>query len=190
MSDIYEWNFKVLIVLEYYILIGGLATIVLGILILGIISISINDPLHTINTRIEGTADKGKSLNLSLQAPSKRNLSLFVYSENLSLLNAKVFNPREENILNNNFSRLFFSSFFTLSKGNYTARLTNLQSNSVHISAIFGSASLFNKNGEPNIAGINTISLGVILVIMGIVASVIGGISSIVRKIKYRYKIQ
>jgi hypothetical protein len=190
LSDIYEWNFKVLLLLEYYILIGGLASTVIGILILGIISISINDPLHTINTRIEGTVDKGKALNLSLQTPSKRNLSLFAYSENISLLNAKVFNPRDENILNNNFSRLFFSSFLTLSKGNYSAELTNLQNNSVHVSVIFGSTSLFNKNGEPNLAGINTISVGVILVILGILVSVIGAIFSIVRKIKYRYKVQ
>jgi hypothetical protein len=183
-------QFEGLFVLKYYILVIGLATIVVGILILGILSISINDPLHTINTRLEGTVDKGKSVNLTLQAPSKRNLSLFVSSQNTSLLNIKVFNPHEENILNNNFSHVFFSSFLTLSKGNYSARVTNLQSNSVFVNAILGSATLFNKNGEPNLSGINTISLGVILVLLGIVISIIGVITSIVKKIKYRYKVQ
>ena len=155
-----------------------------GIIILAVSSIFVPDPLHTVNARYNGKISQNQHGDITLMDVQKRkNISLFVLNEPIDIpLNAKIINPRNNLVINQNFSNKFYTNFVPTVDGNYTATITNLNKTSTSIDVLFASSVLFYKNGDPKFFEIYLIMIGVIMLVAGTGTAIVGSIMAILRK--------
>lgn len=151
-------------------------------------SISVPDPLHTVNSRYDGKLGEKQQATIYLTNVQKRkNISLYVSHDPVqALLNARVTNPRDLVVINHNFSNNYYTTFNPTIDGNYSASVTNIDKNTASVNALFGSSALFYENGSPKIFERYLIMLGVILLISGTAVTSLGGIFEIVKRYKTR----
>ena len=99
-------------------------------------------------------------------------------------LNAKIINPRNVLVVNQNFSNKFYINFIPTVDGNYTATITNLNTTLTSIDVLFASSVLFYNSGDPKIFEIYLIMIGVIMLVAGTGTAIVGSIMVILRKYK------
>jgi hypothetical protein len=172
--------------LNYILLIIGLVMFFGGIIILAVSSFFVPDPLHTVNTRYNGNISQNQHGEIMLMDVQKRkNISLYILNEPRdTTLNAKIINPRNILVTDQNFSNKFYTNFIPSVDGNYTATITNLNRTSTSIDVLFASSVLFYNNGDPKIFEIYLIMIGVILLVAGTGTAIVGSIMAILRKYK------
>lgn len=172
--------------LNNILLVIGLVMFFSGIIILAISSIFVPDPLHTVNAGYNGKISQNQHSNIILMDVQKRkNISLYISNEpGDSVLNAKIINPRNILVTDQNFSNKFYTNFIPTVDGNYTAIITNLDRTSTSIDVLFASSVLFYNNGNPKIFEIYLIMIGVIMFVAGMGTAVVGSIMGLLRKYK------
>jgi hypothetical protein len=157
-----------------------------GIIILAVSSFFVPDPLHTVNARYNGKISQNQHGEIMLMDVQKRkNISLYILNEPRdTTLNAKIINPRNILVADQNFSNKFYTNFIPSVDGNYTATITNLNRTSTSIDVLFASSVLFYNNGDPKSFEIYLIMIGVILLVAGTGTAIVGSIMAILRKYK------
>ena len=172
--------------LKYILLVIGLLMLFSGIVILAVSSFLVPDPLHTVNARYNGKISQNQHGDIMLMDVQKRkNISLYILNEPRdTALNAKIINPRNILVTDQNFSNKFYTNFIPTVDGNYTTTITNLNRTSTSIDVLFASSVLFYNNGDPKIFEIYLIMIGVIMLVAGTGTAIVGSIMVIIRKYK------
>ena len=172
--------------LKYILLVIGLLMLFSGIIILAVSSFLVPDPLHTVNARYNGKISQNQHGDIMLMDVQKRkNISLYILNEPRdTVLNAKIINPRNILVTDQNFSNKFYTNFIPTVDGNYTTTITNLNRTSTSIDVLFASSVLFYNNGDPKIFEIYLIMIGVIMLVAGTGTAIVGSIMVIIRKYK------
>lgn len=172
--------------LNYILLVIGLVMLFSGVVILAISSYFVPDPLHTVNARYNGKISQNQHSDIVLMDVQKRkNISLYILNEPVdTALNAKIINPRNVLVVNQNFSNKFYINFIPTVDGNYTATITNLNTTLTSIDVLFASSVLFYNSGDPKIFEIYLIMIGVIMLVAGTGTAIVGSIMVILRKYK------
>jgi hypothetical protein len=120
-----------------------------------------------------------------MDVQKRRNISLYILNEPVdTALNAKIINPRNILVVDQNFSNKFYINFIPTVDGNYTATITNLNATLTSIDVLFASSVLFDNNGDPKIFEIYLIMIGVIMLVAGTGTAIVGSIMVILRKYK------
>jgi hypothetical protein len=176
----------IILQLKYILLVIGLVMLFSGIVILAVSSFSVPDPLHTVNARYNGKISQNQHSDIVLMDVQKRkNISLYILNEPVdTALNAKIINPRNILVVNQNFSNKFYTNFIPTVDGNYTAIITNLNRTSTSIDVLFASSVLFYNDGDPKIFEIYLIMIGVIMLVAGTGTAIVGSIMGILRRYK------
>jgi hypothetical protein len=166
----------------------GLVIFFLGIIIIVVSSISVPDPLHTVNSRFDGILGKNQHATIYLTDVHKRkNMSLYVSHDPVqTILNARITNPRDVVVINHKFSDTYYTTFIPTIEGNYSASITNVDKNPASVNMQFGSSTLFYENGSPKVFERYFIMTGVISLISGAVVTIFAGIFEIVKRYKSR----
>jgi len=159
-----------------------------GIIVIFVSSISVPDPLHTVNSRYDGKLVENQHATIYLTDVQKRkNISLYVSHDPVqTLLNARVSNPRDVVVINHNFSDNYYTTFNPTIDGNYSASITNVDKKTAKVDLLFGSSALFYENGTPKVFERYFIMLGVIMLISGTATVTLAGIFEIVKRYKSR----
>ncbi|HEY7226707.1 MAG TPA: hypothetical protein VH481_01115 [Nitrososphaeraceae archaeon] len=157
--------------MKWNVLTLGLMSLLIGVTIISISSIRVPDPLHSTSTVFNGKIRNESRAILSLSDVQKgKNISLSINPQNsLDLLNVRILNPKGTLIFDQNSSQQFFITIVAPISGNYSAVLTNINKKEMYTNSMFGSAILFDSNRNPKIE-IQTILIGVIIMLIGIAA--------------------
>ena len=115
----------IILQLKYILLVIGLVMLFSGIVILAVSSFFVPDPLHTVNARYNGKISQNQHGDIVLKDVQKRkSISLYILNEPRdTALNAKIINPRNILVVNQNFSNKFYTNFIPTVDGNYTEQL-------------------------------------------------------------------
>ncbi|HEY6949895.1 MAG TPA: hypothetical protein VI146_04735 [Nitrososphaeraceae archaeon] len=159
--------------MKWNVLALGLMSLFIGVAIISISSIRVPDPLHSTSTMFNGKISSESHAILSLSDVQKgKNISLSITPGNSSdVLNIRILNPKGTLIFDQNSSRPIFTTIVAPISGNYSAVLTNINKTEVYTKSMFASAILFDNNRNPKIE-IQTILIGVIIMLIGIAACI------------------
>lgn len=159
--------------MKWNVLTLGLMSLLVGVTIISISSIRVPDPFHSTSTVFNGKISNESHAILSLSDVQKgKNLSLSIIPGNsLNVLNIRILNPKGTLIFDQNFSRPFFTTIVAPISGNYSAVLANINKTAIYTKSMFGSSILFDSNRNPKIE-IQTILIGVIIMLIGIAACI------------------
>ena len=173
--------------MKWNVLTLGLMSLLVGVTIISISSIRVPDPFHSTSTVFNGKISNESHAILSLSDVQKgKNLSLSIIPGNsLNVLNIRILNPKGTLIFDQNFSRPFFTTIVAPISGNYSAVLANINKTAIYTKSMFGSSILFDSNRNPKIE-IQTILIGVIIMLIGIAACIYWIIFESFRRLKRR----
>lgn len=173
--------------MKWNVLTLGVMSLLIGVAIISISSIRVPDPFHSTSTVFNGKISNESHAILSLSDVQKgKNLSLSIIPGNsLNVLNIRILNPKGTLIFDQNFSRPFFTTIVAPISGNYSAVLTNINKTEIYTKSMFGSSILFDSNRNPKIE-IQTILIGVIIMLIGIAACIYWIIFESFKRLKRR----
>ena len=173
--------------MKWNVLTLGLMSLLVGVTIISISSIRVPDPFHSTSTVFNGKISNESHAMLSLSGVQKgKNLSLSIIPGNsLNVLNIRILNPKGTLIFDQNFSRPFFTTIVAPISGNYSAVLANINKTAIYTKSMFGSSILFDSNRNPKIE-IQTILIGVIIMLIGIAACIYWIIFESFKRLKRR----
>ena len=173
--------------MKWNVLTLGLMSLLVGVTIISISSIRVPDPFHSTSTVFNGKISNESHAILSLSDVQKgKNLSLSIIPGNsLNVLNIRILNPKGTLIFDQNFSRPFFTTIVAPISGNYSAVLANINKTAIYTKSMFGSSILFDTNRNPKIE-IQTILIGVIIMLIGIAACIYWIIFESFKRLKRR----
>ena len=173
--------------MKWNVLTLGLMVLLIGVTIISISSIRVPDPFHSTSTVFNGKISNESHTILSLSDVQKgKNLSLSIIPGNsLNVLNIRILNPKGTLIFDQNFSRPFFTTIVAPISGNYSAVLANINKTAIYTKSMFGSSILFDSNRNPKIE-IQTILIGVIIMLIGIAACIYWIIFESFKRLKRR----
>ena len=173
--------------MKWNVLTLGLMSLLIGVTIISISSIRVPDPLHSTSTVFNGKISNESHAILSLSDIQKgKNISLSITPANsLNLLNIRILNPKGTLIFDQNSSQPFFTTIVAPISGNYSAVLSNMNKKEIYTNSMFGSSILFDSNGNPKIE-IQTILIGVIIMLIGIGACIYWVIFESFKRLKRR----
>src|SRR6476619_3977860 len=173
--------------MKWNVLTLGLMSLLVGVTIISISSIRVPDPFHSTSTVFNGKISNESHAILSLSDVQKgKNLSLSIIPGNsLNVLNIRIINPKGTLIFDQNFSRPFFTTIVAPISGNYSAVLANINKTAIYTKSMFGSSILFDSNRNPKIE-IQTILIGVIIMLIGIAACIYWIIFESFKRLKRR----
>jgi len=162
-------------------------SLLVGVTIISISSIRVPDPFHSTSTVFNGKISNESHAILSFSDVQKgKNLSLSIIPGNsLNVLNIRILNPKGTLIFDQNFSRPFFTTIVAPISGNYSAVLANINKTAIYTKSMFGSSILFDSNRNPKIE-IQTILIGVIIMLIGIAACIYWIIFESFKRLKRR----
>jgi len=173
--------------MKWNVLTLGLMVLLIGVTIISISSIRVPDPFHSTSTVFNGKISNESHTILSLSDVQKgKNISLSIIPGNsLNVLNIRILNPKGTLIFDQNFSRPFFTTIVAPISGNYSAVLANINRTAIYTKSMFGSSILFDSNRNPKIE-IQTILIGVIIMLIGIAACIYWIIFESFKRLKRR----
>ena len=173
--------------MKWNVLTLGLMSLLVGVTIISISSIRVPDPFHSTSTVFNGKISNESHTILSLSDVQKgKNISLSIIPGNsLNVLNIRILNPKGTLIFDQNFSRPFFTTIVAPISGNYSAVLANINRTAIYTKSMFGSSILFDSNRNPKIE-IQTILIGVIIMLIGIAACIYWIIFESFKRLKRR----
>ena len=173
--------------MKWNVLTLGLMSLLIGVTIITISSIRVPDPFHSTSTVFNGKITNESHAILPLSDVQKgKNLSLSIIPGNsLNVLNIRILNPKGTLIFDQNFSRPFFTTIVAPISGNYSAVLANINKTAIYTKSMFGSSILFDSNRNPKIE-IQTILIGVIIMLIGIAACIYWIIFESFKRLKRR----
>jgi len=173
--------------MKWNVLTLGLMSLLVGVTIISISSIRVPDPFHSTSTVFNGKISNESHAILSFSDVQKgKNLSLSIIPGNsLNVLNIRILNPKGTLIFDQNFSRPFFTTIVAPISGNYSAVLANINKTAIYTKSMFGSSILFDSNRNPKIE-IQTILIGVIIMLIGIAACIYWIIFESFKRLKRR----
>lgn len=165
----------------YYLLIGGAAILVAGIVLAAVWAVPIAQQIERDTSSLEGTRlAPGESQTITLQVTDiTRPLSVAISASNDSPVNALLLDPEGRPGINSTFTGANFQTAPATVQGSYRLTVTNQGDEATEVDVLFGHLPGVGQSG-PNVEMFSGLLVGVGMVIAGIVVMAVGVVVVIV----------